>query len=35
MVQNRTTRKISEILIITDHDIDAVGNFKYLEGCNQ
>ena len=29
-VQNRTTRIISEILPIKDHDIELVRSFKYL-----
>jgi hypothetical protein len=30
VVQNERTRKISEILAITDHDIETDRSFKYL-----
>ena len=34
MIENGRTRTISEILPITDHDIEAVGSFKNLRNVN-
>jgi hypothetical protein len=34
MIENGRTRTISEILAITDHDIEAVGSFKNLRNVN-
>ena len=34
MRENGRTRTISEILAITDHDIEAVGSFKNLRNVN-
>ena len=34
MIENGRTRTISEILAITDHDIEGVGSFKNLQNVN-
>jgi len=34
MIENGRTRRISEILVITDHDIEATGSFKSLHTVN-
>jgi len=34
MIENGRTRRISEILAITDHDIEATGSFKNLQNVN-
>ena len=34
MIENGRTRRISEILAITGHDIEAVRNFKNLQTVN-
>ena len=34
MIENERTRTISEILAITDHDIEGVGGFKNLQNVN-
>ena len=34
MIEKGRTRTISEILAITDHDIEAVGSFKNLQNVN-
>ena len=34
MIENGRTRTISEILAITDHDIETVGSFKNLWNVN-
>ena len=34
MIENGRTRRISEILAITDHDIGAIGSFKNLQTVN-
>ena len=34
MIENGRTRRISEILTITDHDIEAIGSFKNLQTVN-
>jgi hypothetical protein len=34
MIENGRTKRISEILAITDHDIEAIGSFKNLQTVN-
>jgi hypothetical protein len=34
MIENGRTRTVSEILAVTDHDIEAVGSFKNLQNVN-
>ena len=34
MIENGRTRRKSEILAITDYDIEAVGSFKNLQAVN-